>query len=360
VIRKEARLLRVGVVGCGPIAQIAHFDACRKARNVELFAICDVAPDLVARMEAILGPRKTYTRYETMLEDPEVEAIIVATADEFHIPLALKALEVGKHVFVEKPLGVTVEECEELRRRAHATKPARVIQVGTNRRFDPGIALAHRFIREEIGGLIAYKGWYCDSTLRYTMTDNLQAIPATSAAARKPQTDLKADRRRYFMLAHGSHLVDTARFLAGDIEAVRARLVERFDSYCWFVHLDLTNGGVGHLDLTIPLRGDFQEGFQIYGEFGSVYGKIPLPWYHKCGDVECFSVRDRQYRRVLGEDAYTYKLQLEGFADTILHGKPQLGATVDDGAAAIRVMAAIARSVESGECVRPAEVTGGV
>lgn len=360
MIRKEERLLRVGVVGCGPIAQIAHFDACRKARNVKLLAICDVAEDLVSRMAAIHGPRKTYTNYEAMLDDSEVEAVIVATADAFHVPLALRAIEAGKHVFVEKPLGVTVEECDELRRRAHAARPARVVQVGTNRRFDPGISFARRFVREEIGGLIAYKGWYCDSTLRYTMTDNLQPIPISSVAARKPETDPKADKRRYFMLAHGSHLVDTARFLAGDIEAVRARLVERFDSYCWFVQVDLTNGGVGHLDLTVPLRGDFQEGFQLYGEFGSVYGKIPLPWYHKCGDVECFSVRDRQYRRVLGADAYTYKLQLEGFADTILYGKPQLGATADDGAAAMRVMVAIARSVESGERVRPADVAGGV
>jgi predicted dehydrogenase len=46
-LTKETRVLRVGILGCGPIAQIAHFDACRKARNVELYAICDVAEDLL-------------------------------------------------------------------------------------------------------------------------------------------------------------------------------------------------------------------------------------------------------------------------------------------------------------------------
>jgi len=53
-----------------------------------------------------------------------------------------------------------------------------------------------------------------------------------------------------------------------------------------------------------------------------VQGKVFLPWFHKASQVECFSNKDRLYRRPLGEDAYTYKLQIEGFADAILHGNP--------------------------------------
>lgn len=362
MIAKEPRLLRIGVLGCGPIAQFAHFDACRKGRNTDLYAICDAAPDLLERMTATHRPARAYAKFEDMLHDTQVEAIIVAVADQFHVPLCLQALEAGKHVFVEKPLGVSVEECETLRARVNEIQKRehRVFQVGNNRRFDPGVQFAHRFIQEEIGGLIAMKSWYCDSTLRYTMTDNLQPIPITSVGAVRPGGNPKADKRKYFMLTHGSHLVDSARFLAGEIESVSAKLVEKFDSYCWFVSVDFRGGHVGHLDLTVPLRGDFQEGFQIYGEFGCVYGKIPLPWFHKSGDVECFSVKDRQFRRVLGEDAYTYKLQLESFADAILHGVPQAGATVDDGAAAMRAMVAIARAVESHRAVRLDSVAGGV
>src|SRR5215469_4195452 len=111
-MKKEERLLRIGVLGCGPIAQIAHFDACRKARNAELYAVCDVAADLVARVAATHEPRATYTDFDRMLADPQVEAVLLATADQYHVPLALKAVAAGKHVLVEKPLGVTVEECE--------------------------------------------------------------------------------------------------------------------------------------------------------------------------------------------------------------------------------------------------------
>src|SRR4051812_33428202 len=160
-MKKEGRLLRVGVLGCGPIAQFAHFDACRKARNAELYAICDVADDLRERMAAIYEPKAAFRDYDAMLADAQVEAVIVAIADQFHVAATLKALEAGKHVLVEKPLGTTVESCRELRERSART--GLVVQVGNNRRFDPGIASARKFIRDEMGERISLKAWYYDS-----------------------------------------------------------------------------------------------------------------------------------------------------------------------------------------------------
>jgi predicted dehydrogenase len=357
-MKKDTRLLRVGVLGCGNIAQIAHFDAIRKARNAELYALCDLADDLRERMAALHQPFTTYKEYEAMLADPQVEAVVIGVADQFHVPLARQAIEAGKHVLVEKPLGVSVEECEALRRLVWESKVA--FQVGNNRRFDPGLAFARRFIEVEMGQVLALKAWYCDSIHRYIMTDNLQPLPVTSRQARKPEGNPKADKRRYFLLTHGSHLVDTARFLGGEWVSVRARLREMFNAYCWFIEIAFANGALGHLDLTIPIRGDFEEGFQIYGEHGSVKGRLHLPWFHKAGDVECFSSKDAQFHRPLGEDAHTYKRQIEGFADFILTGAPQLGANVDDGLAAMRALVAIARAAESGDTVALSEVKGGV
>lgn len=357
-LQKEDRLLRIGVLGCGPISQSAHFDATRKARNADLYAICDRAQDLREAMAAIHRPQVVYDDYDAMLADPQVEAVIVATADQFHVPLCIKALNAGKPVLVEKPLGVTVEECEELQARVAAT--GLTFQVGNMKRYDPGIAFAAQFIREELGQMMALKAWYCDSTYRYAMTDNLQPLMLKSEQATKPEGNPKADKRRYFMLTHGSHLVDTARFLGGEIDSVEARLVERFGAYCWFIAVSFADGSVGHLDLIVAVRGDWEEGFQVYGEHGSVKATTYLPWFHKSSVVECFSTRDRLYRRPLGEDAYTYKLQVEGFADTILNGTPHTGATVADGVAAMRAMVAVARSVESGEQIYLNNVTGGV
>jgi predicted dehydrogenase len=259
---------------------------------------------------------------------------------------------------VEKPLGVNVEECEQLRTAVAAR--GLVFQVGNNKRFDPGIAFAHRFVQEGLGERMTFKAWYCDSVYRYTMTDNLQPPILASAAALRPEGNPKADKRRYFLLTHGSHLVDTARFLGGEIAAVRARLLQRAGAWCWFVEVAFADGGLGHLELLVAVRGDWEEGFQLTGSEGSIKGKVFLPWFHKSSEVECFSTADGQYHRVLGADAYTYKLQIEGFAATILYGAPQLGATVDEGAAAVRALAAINRAVDGDAWVRLDAVTGDI
>ena len=357
-MKKESRLLRLGILGCGPISQIAHFDATKKARNAELYAICDLADDLRERMAAIHQPRVAYREFDEMLGDPLVEAVVIGVADQFHVPLALKAIVAGKHVLVEKPLGVTIEECEELRQLVKR-KPL-VFQVGNNRRFDPGMIHAQRFVAEELGEILAFKSWYCDSTFRYTMTDNLQPIVLESAQAKRPEGNPKGDKRRYFLLTHASHLVDSARFLGGEITRLRARFKEAFGAYCWFLEVEFANGALGHLDLTIPIRGDFQESFEIYGEHGSVKGQLHLPWFHKAGFVECFANKSAEYRRVLGEDAHTYKRQIESFAETILQGTPQHGANIDDGLAAMQALVAITRSTETGDWVKLSEVAGGV
>jgi predicted dehydrogenase len=354
----DHRTVKIGVLGCGPIAQSAHLDACRKANNAELYALCDAAADLRERMAAIHSPSAVYGDYGAMLADEQVDAVIVATADDFHVDAARTAVAAGKHVLVEKPMGTSVAACRRLR--DEAALRGRVVQVGYNRRFDPGIAFAHQFVREELGPIIAFSAWYHDSVYRYRMTDNLQPIPLHSPHALRPPGDAKADRSRYILLAHGSHLVDTARCLGGTITRIRARHLHRSGAFCWFADVDFADAALGHLDLHIPVRGDFEEGFEIQGEYGCVSGRVGLPWYHKAGRVECFSVRDRQYRRVLGEDAHTYKLQIEGFAACILDGSPQLGASADDGLAAVQALAAMKTSVETGDWVRLDEVGEGV
>lgn len=349
-MKKESNLLNIGILGAGPISQVAHFEACQKARNIRTYAICDSARDLLQAASAQYHPDKLFTDFDAMLADPSVHGVLIAVADQFHVPLSLKALAAGKHVLVEKPFGISVAESASL---CTAVEQSRLIlQVGHNRRFDPGVVFAHDFIANELGQLQSYKGWYYDSTSRYTMTDNLQPLIKTSQSANRPQGDPKSNRERYYLLTHGSHLLDTARFLGGEITALRARHKESFGAHCWFIELDFANGALGHADLNVPLRGDFEEGFQIAGEFGSVRGRLPLPWYLKSGDVECFSAKDGLYRSPLGADAFTYKLQVESFADVILHGKPQTGANARDGLASVQAMIAVAKSVETGEKVK--------
>ena len=352
----ETAQLNVGILGCGPIAQAAHFESANKARNATLHAICDVAEDLRARMAATHAPKKQFSSYDEMLADPELDAVIVATSDAFHVQASIAALKAGKHVLCEKPLGVSVEEVEELRKVVKAS--GKVLQVGNMKRFDPGIQSAKAFIDGEMGEILALKAWYCDSTHRYAVTDAVQPQIIKSAQARKPAQDPKADLQRYYMLAHGSHLLDTARHFAGEIVAVDARLRNRFGAWCWFVDVEFANGTLGHLDLTVAVRMDWHEGFQIYGQNGSILGKTYNPWLYKSSEVDIFHESTGETRRVLGADGHFYRRQLEGLSDVVLKGVKMEGADIDDGVASVRGMVAIARSVASGQPVRLDQVEG--
>lgn len=341
--------LQIGVLGCGPVAQAAHFEACRKAENADLYALCDVADDLRERMAAVHQPTTQYAEYDDLLADPAVDAVIVATADAFHVPAAQKAAAAGKHVLVEKPLGTDLEACLELQDRV--ADAGIVLQVGHMKRFDPGITYAREFIREKMGTLVGFKAWYADSTHRYDMTDATQPVIVESTAAKAPARDPKADLSHYYMRAHGSHLFDTTQYLGGPIEAVRARRSEKGNAHCWFIDVAFEDGTLGHLDLTVAVRMDWHEGFQIYGEQGSVLGKTYNPWYFKASDVECFSEEDGQYHRPLGADAHFYRRQVEGFAEAVLEDVPLQGTNVEEGTAVVRAMIATAQSVESGQWV---------
>jgi predicted dehydrogenase len=249
-----------------------------------------------------------------------------------------------------------VEEVEQLR--DAAARAGRILQIGHMKRFDPGLQAAKTFVDTEMGEVLALKAWYCDSTHRYTMTDAVQPLPVTSKLARKPGGNPKADLRRYYMLAHGSHLLDLARWLCGPITEVRARLSERFGAYCWFVDTTFANGTLGHLDLTVAVRMDWHEGLQLYGQNGSVVARTFNPWYFRSSEVDIFHEKDATVRKPLGADGHFYRRQVEGFAETILTGKTQLGADAEDGVANIRAMVAIARSVTEGRAVRLDEVAG--
>jgi predicted dehydrogenase len=357
-MRKDERLLRVGVLGCGPISQFAHFESVQKARNATLYAVCDTDGGLAQRFGTFYDAERIYLNYDEMLADPDIEAIVIGISDAFHVPASIKALEAEKHVLCEKPIGISVEEVNGLA--DVVNKSGRVLQIGHMLRFDPGIESAKAFIQDEMGEILALKAWYCDSTHRYTMTDAVQPLARQGTRVLRPAVDPKSDKQRYYMLTHGSHLVDLARHLGGSIKSVDAKLREKFGAYCWFVDVEFENGALGHLDLTIAVRMDWHEGFQVYGQNGSATAKIYNPWYYKSSDVEIFHEKDETTTRVLGADGHFYRRQLEGFADTILNGVPLRGADVDDGAASVRAMVAIAQSVRTGRPVALADAEGGL
>ena len=104
------------------------------------------------------GAQKTFNDYDAMLADIGIDAVIIATADAFHVPASIRALEAGKHVLCEKPVAIGLDETLPL---AEAVKKyGLTFQIGHKKRFDAGLMAVKHFIDKEMGTLIALKGWY--------------------------------------------------------------------------------------------------------------------------------------------------------------------------------------------------------
>lgn len=358
-VKKEDKLLRVGVLGCGTISQAAHFEACYKASNVELYAICDVAEELLNKMTDIYPCEKIYTDYDEMLKNPDIDAVIIGIGDQFHVTCAKKALLAGKHVLVEKPIGVSVEECEELETLVKET--GLVLQVGSMKRFDGGIQFAKKFIEEEIGEITTLKAWYCDSTGRYQVCDNVMPVLYSSDKMKKPVGDTKADKDKYYLLGHASHLFDTARYLLGDILNVEAKHVQKGDLYSWLIACEFANGAIANLDLTVAVRMDWHEGFNVYGTNGSVVAKTYNPWIFRTSEVECCNASTSLITKPFEPDGHFYRRQLESFSNVILNNASMVGATVVDGMEAIKAIKATYESVQQdGKRIWLKDIKGGL
>jgi predicted dehydrogenase len=358
-VKKESQLLRVGVLGCGIICQAGHLEACSKAKNIRLEAVCDVADDLREKIQHIYEPPKSYARYEDMLSDPDIDAVIIGIGDQFHVACAKQALESGKHVLLEKPMGISISECEELEQVVE--KSRKILQIGNMKRFDGGIQYAKEFLDTRIGEVTTFKGWYCDSIGRYVLTNNTMPVLYQSERMKKPAGNPKEQLDHYYLLGHGSHLVDTARFLLGDIESVTAQYVTKGKVHSWLIGCIFTNGAIGNLDLTIPIAQEWHEGFEIYGTKGSIFAKTYNPWEFRSSKVQCCEADKYMIHTPYIPDGHFYRRQLENFSEVIMRGKKQTGAMVTDGTQTLRVLIAINESVhQSGKRMYPKDMHGGL
>lgn len=352
----DTRVLKIGLLGCGTISQFAHLPALMRAKGIELTAMCDAGQDLLQLMGAQTGVRSLFTDYGQFLDKADMGAVLIAVPDEFHFSLARQALEAGKHVLIEKPLGVNSRECALLSELVR--KSGLKLQVGCMKRYDPGIAFAHQFIRERIGEVSSASAWYRDSMFRYDTQDAILPRVVTSSQAIRPSKDPKtADRRHYSLVTHGAHVFDTLRFLAGTISGVTVSLAEKFGQYSWHGLLHFERGAVGHFELSVKVNDDYAEGYVVHGEHGCVEVRTFLPFYYRPSEVRAFDARTQQWHTPLGSNSNPYKNQIEAFARAIVDKGPVHPDAID-GWATVQVLEAVEESVRCGtrvevECLQP-------
>src|SRR5262245_4210326 len=112
------RPVRVAFIGTGAVTAYHHLPGLRLDPRAELTAICDTDPDLLARRKDEWGVKFASTDPEATCRRDDVDAVVIATPNDTHRPIAIAAARAGKHVMCEKPLGLTANEVREMYERA--------------------------------------------------------------------------------------------------------------------------------------------------------------------------------------------------------------------------------------------------
>ncbi len=323
----------IAVIGTGYIGG-EHIKAIATHPQARLRTICStVRSKMIAQnLQQTYHAEKTTTSFEEVISDKEVSIVYLCTPNSQHAHQAVSALNAGKHLFVEKPLSVTVEECKQIVEAAK--RSGKQVMVGHGARFSHIFETIHHLVHNgTLGEACFVEGDY--------IHDLKPFLPL-------PGHDwwMEPEKEGQLPIIGGAcHPLDLMRWIAGEIVEVFAFGANRnIPSAPWYdtviASLKFASGAVGKCLVSCGAEIPYNMNFSYHGSKGSIQknklylGGIP--------HVESFMELPIEIR---AED-HTCSRQLDHFLTCIKTGqKPLINAT--DGARSVAVCCAIAKSLET-------------
>ncbi len=252
--------IKWGVIGAGGIADRRTIpEGIMPCPDAELVAVQDIAEDRVQAVAQKYGVAKVYTSEYDLLSDPEVEAVYIATPTHLHHSQVMAAAEAGKHILCEKPLALTVAQCEEMVEEC----AARGVKLGVNfmMRFHAcHVALKQMIEAGQLGRLVMGRAeltcWY---------------PPIPGAFRQDPALGGGGS-----LIDMGNHCIDLLEQFFGRVAEVKcytANLVQDYPSEDTAVALlQFENGAIGVVDALFNVPdAAARNALEVYGSKGSVY-----------------------------------------------------------------------------------------
>lgn len=148
-------MIKIGILGCGKIAQVRHIPEYADNKDCELYGFYNPTRSRAEDMAKKYGG-KVFDTPEALLADPEIDAVSVCAANYAHAELTIKALRAGKHVLCEKPMAVTLADCEEMVRAAKES--GKLLMIGQNQRLTKAHLLSRQMVMDGvIGKVISFR-----------------------------------------------------------------------------------------------------------------------------------------------------------------------------------------------------------
>lgn len=324
---------RFAVIGLGRFGEI-HCEALAGLPNVELYALCTRRRERLEELARRFGVRHVYTDYRELLANPDVEAVSVVTMWDQHAGPTLAALAAGKHVFVEKPMAATAEECDAIVRAARSARG--FFMVGHICRFNPRYAAARAAIAEgRIGKIVSM----------YARRN----IPA--------RVSLEVLQKIGPIVGDGVHDTDLMLWYSGDsIKSVYAQTVDvrglKHPDIGWTM-FRFAQGAVGVLENAwfLPEKTPYRidERMEIIGTEGSIHLHETHPNFSIC-DADGWVNPDTTYWPVLhGVRGGALREELNYFTNCIQQGRPPSIITPEESRAAVVACLAAEESAATGK-----------
>jgi predicted dehydrogenase len=248
--------VRYGVIGLG--MGRAHISGMREIMRAELTAVCDTNEERLADCLKSYPGVVGYTDYKALLERDDVDAVVVATPDRLHREMTVAAINAGKHVLCEKPMALTLEDCQMMIDASRNTD--RKLMIGQICRFTPGFMRAKQLIDNgEIGDLFFVESEYAH---------DYSKIPGTFS-------NWRLDPLRHGFLGGGCHAVDLVRWIAGNPYEVAAfankkMLVDWPTDDCTIAIMKFPNDVIGKVFVSIGCKRNYTMRSVFYGSKGTI------------------------------------------------------------------------------------------
>jgi len=211
--------VRLGIIGMGYIGQI-HLRHASKIANAQVLAVSDVSKKALFRAEKA-GVKKTFSTYEQLLRDPEIDAVIIALPTHLHLECAKQAAEAKKHIFLEKPIARNVEEAQKI---ISATEKNSVkLMMGYPLRFNTQFqTLKKRMMQRTLGDVeIAYASFISSGPF-FHRAEGYAPTPVPEWWFNKELTGGGV------LIDMGSHIINLLRWYFGEVKEIKARFGYRF------------------------------------------------------------------------------------------------------------------------------------
>lgn len=336
------RRLNVGLIGLGRLGRVYARDLAGRIPETRLVAVADTADARAKEIAAEFDVPRAYTDPMALIDDPGVDAVVIATPTHVHREHVLAAAGRKKPTFCEKPPALSLDEVTAMK--GAIGRSGMFLQMGFMRRFDSGYAAAKKQIDSgRIGTPLVFK-----ATSRDPFRPSLEyANPASSGG---------------MLIDMGIHDFDLARWFMGEVRTVSAigatiaypELATVGDIDNAIVSLTFASGKLGVVDLTRSGIYGYDISTEILGSEGTIrigyLRETPITILTKAGGVAHDTV---PYFMERFRDAYTS--QLQNFARNVLEAR-QPPITIDDGLEALRVGVAATRARETGTAVTVAHI----